>query len=116
MITSIVQHAAWLWLKDYLKIEEYRREGGSRNPRFRIEVRPMASDLVEKACAVKIRCVACGRPINPIRKRKAESKRSKAAHLYYAACCPLQVDVGCSRSPAARDEYKRIKAALRVSA
>ena len=117
-VSGITQHAAWLWLREWFKIEVYARDGGHRNPRFRIEVRPPygTPDLqVQVALQLDVPCVSCAQPINPIRVRSGPSKRQQNGppkHLFYAATCPLDVRIGCSRSKAASAEYIRVAHAV----
>lgn len=101
---SAINQAWWAEVRPYLHIEEYTREGGSTNPRCRIELRAPASEW-PRLLGVWMPCVKCGRAIHPIRERKGGSP-------YFAAACPLNVNVACSRSRAAAEEYKSIVTAL----
>ncbi len=108
-MTSIVQHPAWERLRKYFKIEVYARDGGAVRPRVRIEMLPMSTIDRVFALAVEMPCVSCGRTIHPIRRRASPPKRGPSKNLYYAPCCPLDVNIGCSRGSAARDEYITVK-------
>lgn len=111
---SIVVQPLWQQVKSYFKIEVYARDGGHKKPRVRIEVLRMPPALEAQALGLTMPCVACGADIHPIRSRKPPgNKRGAARHAYYAPCCPLSVNVGCSRGGAARDEYIRVKHILR---
>jgi hypothetical protein len=108
---SILDHTRWNDLRPHLVAEAYVREGGGvSNPRHRIEVR---GSLPEDLHGITSPCVACGALMHPIRRRHGATLRGAAGHAYLAATCPLSVRVGCSRTVAARDEYRRIAEALR---
>ena len=111
---SIIDHPLWDDIKSYVVVQEYRREGGTRNPRVRLEVKPMPPALQARALRIKVECVYCGDKMHPIRARKGKALRGEdvAKHLYYACACPLDVNVACSRSAAARNEYINVKMAL----
>lgn len=92
-------------LKPYIEIEIYDRDGGHVHPRRRIELSKRApSEVVALALAFETPCAACGEPIHCWRAR-AGGKRGGTAHLYFAAACPLSVNVGCSRGYAASSAY-----------
>lgn len=101
----------WPVIRPWIKTERYDREGGgSRNPRYRIEIHSNIPDvIVTQALAFEMPCVHCRRSIHPFRRRVPVTRG--LGHLYYAACCPLSVEVACSRSRDAADEYKRVVAA-----
>ncbi len=103
---SIVFHPLWPKLHRYFRVEVYDKDGGHRQPRIRIELTKMPEKLREKALALQMPCVACGQPMHPIRARGDGA-------LYYAAACPLDVNIGCSRGKAAKLEYNRIRAVFR---
>ena len=98
----------WRSLAPHIKLERYLREGGgSRNPRFRLELkRTTPEQVLEQAVHYQIKCAACWEKIHPVRKRNGGSP-------YIAVTCPLAVNVACSRSPLASVEYKRIAEILR---
>lgn len=92
---TIRAHRVWKELKHHVKVERYYREGGNRNPRFRIEIRSsIPAELLVAAKKATAPCVACGKRIHPIRTRT--SKGRGTGHAYYACSCPLTVSVGCS--------------------
>jgi hypothetical protein len=106
-MSALAKHRLWPKLKKFLKIEIYRRDGGYYRPRFRIEWLRMPLPLRRRALLAKMGCVACGKSINFVRERR-KSLRGTPGHLYYAPCCPLLVNIGCSRGAAARDEYTAV--------
>jgi hypothetical protein len=106
----------WQKVQPYIKIEVYDKDGGHKHPRVRIELDSATPDELKKELLeFTMPCVACGHMIHPFRVRNAGSKRSShtSDHIFYAPTCPLNVNIGCSRGGEARDEYKRIKAAIR---
>lgn len=105
---SLLDHEAWPDLVPYVRIQTYDRDGGHDHPRHRIEVdRPSSGILVRRFLAMEMPCVACGRSIHPIRQRKGPD-----VSLFIAVTCGLDVNYGCARGNAARDEYERIVAAV----
>ncbi len=96
---SIRNEPIWKELKRYLVIEIYSRDGIER-PRFRIVFRPMPQELLQRAFALTIPCLACGDPIHPIR---------ETFKVYFAGSCPLDTKIACSRSDKISDEYQAIK-------
>lgn len=106
---SFTLHRLWPDVRPYIKIEKYTREGGTKNARIRIELKGSTPTSVKaRALRTTMPCVACGKKIHPFRKRSAPSKRSESGHVYYAATCPLDINLGCSRGKAAREEYNHI--------
>ena len=93
----------WPKLKPYLRIEEYKREGGEYNPRCRIEFNAMPRELMEESLACLNTCVACDALIQVIRMRKGSG-----CHLYYAPSCALKDNIACSRGRAVRVEYRAV--------
>jgi hypothetical protein len=110
MKSTLSSHRLFQQFKPYLRIETYAPDGGHKHPRIRIEWKSMPPMLRQMALAATMPCVSCGQPINFIRSRNAESKRSTSGHLYYACSCPLSVSIGCSRGAAAKDEYLAVRA------
>lgn len=104
-VTSLPQWPEW---RRYFRLEVYARDGGHAHPRVRIEVNPPADRQREMLQAL-MPCVSCGRNIHPIRFR-GDSLRGGSGHLYFAATCPLDVNIRCSRTAAARREYMTVKA------
>lgn len=99
----LTEHPIWPDLLPYVHIEPYARDGGHEHPRHRIEVRRMPAELLAAALAVEVACCACGNPMHPIRLR-----RGAPSGAYYAASCPLDVSLPCSRGPEARADYTRM--------
>jgi hypothetical protein len=98
------EHPAWKWIKRKLVVEPVN---DTCNPRVRIEAREDCTDM-ERAIMlnlVGVTCVACGSSIQPIRSRSAGG-------MYFAAACPLEVNVACSRGRTARDEYEAMRTAI----
>lgn len=90
-------------IKRYIKIETRK----SAQPGHRIELHGWTpAPIVRQALDFEMPCVACGRAIHPFR------QRGENGHIFYAATCPLTVNIGCSRGGAARDEYRRVVAAV----
>lgn len=113
---SLVSSPMFAELAPYIRIETYARDGGHQHPRKRIELAAHAPpQVVASALALQMPCVACGSIMHPFRQRSAASKRSHHAHVYFAAACPLDVNVGCSRGHEARDEYLRVVEAVRCT-
>lgn len=108
MTSSITTHDAWPLVKPWIKIQRYGRDPGVHGARVRIEivVRPRDADIERQLLALTMPCVACEREMHPIRERHGRPG------LYYAATCPLDVSMPCSRGAAARDEYERVKKAV----
>jgi hypothetical protein len=98
----------WENLAPHIKVEKYVREGGgSRNPRFRLELKRNTPDeIMKQAVRVTAKCASCGKKIYPVRLRTR-------GIAYIAVTCPLTVNVACSRNPAASLEYKRIAGIVR---
>ena len=77
----------------------------------------LPDDLRKLALQVEVNCVACGRPIHPLRAR-AKSERSRIGHsvtehrLFYAPTCPTDVNPGCARTHEARSHKIAFIAAL----
>lgn len=107
---SIVDHPQWAYIRPHVKIEIYGRDGGPHNPRHRIEITPPDATTAYHLMQITMPCVACGRTMHPIRERSVTG--GGRGHLYYAAACPLDENVGCSRGQDAHDEYLRVKQAI----
>jgi hypothetical protein len=107
---SIVESKLWPELREYIQIQLYDRDGSTVDPRVRIEFLPMPPELQRRALALRVKCCRCGSPIFPVRRRGEAQRGQSAQHLYFAAACPLDVNVGCSRGNDAREEYKRVRA------
>jgi hypothetical protein len=111
--SSFVDSPDFASLAPHIRIETYARDGGHERPRKRIELATKAPpNIVSAALKMKMPCVACGRSIHPFRQRVAASKRSHHAHVYFAAACPLETSIACSRGREARDEYLRVVEAV----
>jgi len=106
---TLTEHPLFAKLKPFVRIELYSRDGGHKNPRFRISLRDREMDerLLLKAGLVQVHCVACGAVINPVRR-----SAGRTSYVYIAVTCPLALNIACSRNPAARDEYQRVRAAV----
>lgn len=102
---SILQHAAWPWLRDFIHIEIYGRDG--QNGRVRIEV--IMPHEMDRQAALRLTtgCVKCGRTIHPVRER-TKGGRVIGGRMFFAATCELEHTTSCSRSKAASLEYTRI--------
>jgi hypothetical protein len=107
---SLLEHVEFDLWRPYI-VERYSRDGGHENPRLRIELRA-PEDVLQAALAFQMRCVACGRLMHPFRLRKGSRVEDYGSGVYFAAACPLNVSVGCSRSRAAAEEYKRVTASV----
>lgn len=112
LLAGITATSLWSEVAPYFEIELYDRDGSARRPRARIEVRHMPEPLRSRALRFQMPCVACGRSMRPFRCRLRPNKRSDTHGIYYAAACDLKTNIGCSRGNEARDEYRRVRAAL----
>lgn len=104
---SITNTKLWPTLKPYFYTENCKDTTGN-TARVRIEVRAMPAKLDKQARALTMPCVACGAPVHPIRQRE-KGGRTTPGKMYYSPTCPLDVNVGCSRGSAARDEYDHMR-------
>lgn len=102
---SITHAPIWSRISEYLVIEVYDKDGGHDDPRIRIEFRELPQALAVEAAFVQMACVACGRPIHPLRRREGDGWD----RLYYAPCCPVTTRAACSRGASAHAEYVRFK-------
>lgn len=106
---SILKHKSWKEVAPFIRIQDYRREGGNNNPRFRINLdRYMPHKSLKKFLTIQVKCAHCGHAIHPIRK-----KEESGYPPYFAATCPLNVNIACSRSRDASIEYKAIAKTVR---
>jgi hypothetical protein len=114
--TSVVDHPLFPQIAQLYRVEEYARDGGHKNPRKRLELKTTHAKpkLIRDMLDMQVACVRCGEPIHPFRARvKGSSDRTELPrHIYCAVSCPLDVDIGCSRGKAARDEYIKIVKAI----
>ena len=95
---SVIDLPEFETLKPFIKIEF---AADTRNSRHRIELiaPPWARRL---ALSLTMGCVKCGVPMHPFRNRGG-------GHIYFAATCPLQVNIACSRAHDASSlEYARV--------
>ena len=107
---SILKHPIFEKLERFFDIQIYDKDGSTTDPRIRIEISELPVDLKAEALAATMPCVACNREMHPIRERAGKAGRGHTAqNLYYAATCPLEVNMGCARGRKARDEYRRVK-------
>lgn len=100
---SIVFMDLWPKIKPYLHIDHYARDRGHHEPRIRIGFSDLPDALGRELAFVQMPCVACQRPIHPLRRRIGDGWD----RLYYAPCCPVATRAACSRSRAAMLEYQR---------
>lgn len=108
---SLLNSQCFPLLRPYISIEEYSRDGGHENPRFRIELRAPVP-VMRDALNLRLPCVACGQPMYPFRMRSGSRLKDNAAGIYYAAACPLATNISCSRGMQASKEYIRVRAAV----
>lgn len=110
---SITQLPEWdALIRPYVKIEYYGRDGGPVKPRFRIEMGLPPAPVVAVWLGLRTACVDCGALVAPLRARKGANKRGAPRGFYYAPSCPLSVNVACSRSRAAHEEYERVRSVV----
>ena len=108
---SILDHARWDKIQPYIKLQAYNREGGQSNPRIRIELMNSTPDHTKRvALNLTMPCVACGNKIHPFRLREAAG--NKVFGIYFAPTCALNVNIGCSRGIATRNEYVAVQKAI----
>jgi hypothetical protein len=107
---SILSHAMWPRLRDYLIVEKDGSYDGDPEARVRIELRDLPTQLSQEAQFIQMACVDCLRPIYPLRRRQGDPW----SRLYYAPTCALTARMRCARGPAARAEYDRFRALGRV--
>jgi hypothetical protein len=106
---SITTHPTWKTIAPFITLQVYGRDNG----RIRIELKPMPPKILRRALRIIVACAGCGKPIRPIRKRRAPLRGEEVAeHMYYACTCPLPVNLSCSRSMGAKEEYLRVQRAL----
>ena len=104
---SLVEHALWPTLRDYVKIQPYMRDGGPVHPRHRIEMKtPESVSITAAFLDMVMPCVKCGLPVHPIRRRQGGTS------LYVSVSCPTARGVACRNSGAAAEEYERIVAEM----
>lgn len=105
---SFANHIHFDLFRPYLRVN-YASDGSEGKTRFRIELKRVPSGLRKFATSLVSECVACRRKMQPVRGRVSSSA------LYFAATCPLHVDISCSRSLAAREEYQTIREAVEAA-
>lgn len=101
---SIIGTPFWNRIRPYLHITHCDKDGTQDDPRIRIEFLGLPPKLVHEALFLQMACVACGNPVNPLRRREGDIDR-----LYYAPACLVRVRIKCSRGAEARTEYDRFK-------
>jgi len=111
LAAHLLDHPMWGELAPYMRIEVYDRDGGHQDPRHRIECRPMPANVLELALSLRVACCTCSEPMHPIRLRRGET----FGHAYYAAACPLDVSIRCSRTAQSRGDYERMVDAVRTA-
>jgi hypothetical protein len=100
-------------IRPYMRLEFYDRDGGHKDPRVRIACHRMPDKLWARVLEHEMPCVSCGKAIHPFRDRQRGAQpRSDKQHVYYAATCPLSVNISCSRQDPSSDEYRRVRAEL----
>ena len=117
MYKSVTDHPLFKKIAPHIRIEEYARDGGHKNPRKRIELKTafMTPQLIQEVLDMQVQCCACEQPIHPFRPRvKGQGNRTKVArHVYVAvACSNASNGGGCSRGKAAKAEYVRIESTV----
>lgn len=105
IVTSIVFMDVWAKIREHLHVVEYDRDGGHQDPRIRIDFLDLPERLSRELVMLEMPCVACERPIHPLRRRVGDDWD----RLFYAPTCLLAVRTSCSRSRAAELEYERFK-------
>lgn len=95
----------WEDIREYLVVDVYDKDGGHVDPRIRIGFDNLPELMGRKLVFLEMPCVACGRPIHPLRRREGDPW----SRLFYAPTCPLAVRLACSRTRAAELEYQRFK-------
>lgn len=95
----------WDRIASFLVIDIYDKDGGHKDPRIRIGFDDLPEALGRELAFFEMPCVACGRPIKPLRRREGD----EWTRLFYAPTCPITVRVACSRTRAAELEYERFK-------
>lgn len=104
-------HPRWLELLPHLEAQRYDRDGGHKDPRYRIEADAPDNPTGEDWLTITMPCVQCQKVVKPFRVRLGQLS---SRHLFYAATCPLNVDIRCSRGAAVRAEYRRVIAAIKA--
>lgn len=108
--TTLFEAPIWAELASCVRVVAYSR----RHDMARLEF-ILTSDLLHRALQTRTACVACGKPVQPIRLRKVKSMRSRVADLtaahraFYAAACPADVDPSCQRTKAARAHMQGLR-------
>lgn len=104
--TSITLYPeVWDRISSFLVIDVYDKDGGHVDPRIRIGFDDLPEQLGRELARFEMPCVACERPIHPLRRREGDDW----TRLFYAPTCPITVRVSCSRTRAAELEYERFK-------
>lgn len=107
---SFTTHPEFQAIRPFIRVIPTGKDGSVTHPRNRIELDPKAPpDIRKLALSVTMPCVHCGKKIHPFRKRAAKNERASVPSIYFAACCPIDVRIGCSRGKAASSEYARIE-------
>ncbi len=94
---SFVNHPAFDTFKPYM----YLSPSGS-SWRIQLRRRRMPAPLKREAAKVSMSCVSCGKTMHPLR----------GDGRYFAAACPLQTNISCSRTANASLEYHTVYKAL----
>lgn len=104
---SLVNLPEWKEISSYLHVVDCPHDGGDADGRIRIEFLHLPARRMRELVKITMPCVACQRPIFPLRLRKGDAW--DGGRLYYACACPIGVSIACSRGRAAELEYERFK-------
>lgn len=105
---KVFDHPLWA------KLLPYARFGVGRS---NVDLLQLPDELRMQALALELPCVACGKPVKVFRAR-LKSGRSRISgaveehRLFYAATCPEAVNIGCSRSKAAKEHKAEMRQRL----
>lgn len=105
MSTSFTDHVHYEFLRPYFHLD-FTSDSATR---FRVELRNLPRSLLPFVRSITTPCVACNKPMSPLRSTGPAGRR-----IYFAATCPLQENVTCSRRPEARKEYQRIRESVQT--
>lgn len=103
---TLFEHPIWRYIAPYAHVEANRSN---------VDFLQVPDQLRSLALEVVTNCCSCGAVIHPLRAR-AKSERSRIGgtaiekRLFYAPTCPTEVNSGCSRTHAAREHKKKVRA------
>ena len=107
---TLFEAPIWAELTPHIRVVTYSR----RHDMARLEFN-LPFDLLERALQTQAACVACGKPVQPIRLRKVKAARSRVADLpaayraFYAAACATNVNPSCQRTKAVRSHMQGLR-------